>query len=310
MTSNTLRRFITLIAFELRDHKSLWLVPLALFGLANLCSLQIKSGTISFKFSEFMLNPQFIEESMTFGTFVSTIFATILAPFLFIVVLLYSFYALYSERKDKTIHFWKSLPISHTSVVLSKLICTLICFLLGGILSWVAMIEYGLILRFSSPGDISDIHVRLQPIYALFRVLLYFFLIWVAVLPVLGWGFFVSSLTNRNPLVIGIFLPWLIVGLSKLLPILHPIAVLISYSFEALLSTWSIFDGQGRKIDDALLMAIHHPKFWMGVFIGVALIAASILIRKRGGIQINRRIFDIFKKSTHSPEEFVGNKNP
>ena len=63
----------------------------------------------------------------------------LVAGFACIVVFFYLIDCLYSERRDRSILFWKSLPISDAQVVLSKLAIALVIVPLGAILLAMAM---------------------------------------------------------------------------------------------------------------------------------------------------------------------------
>jgi len=76
-----------------------------------------------------------------------------------IVVFFYLIDCLYTERKDRSILFWKSLPVSDVSVVLSKLAVAMVVvpvgvILLSAVTQLVNFITVSLILHGSVIGDI------------------------------------------------------------------------------------------------------------------------------------------------------------
>jgi ABC-2 type transport system permease protein len=116
----------TLIRREMWEHRALWIVPLviaavivaaALFPHAN---LQMDDADLS--------TPQ--KQLAVFAIFHS---ALSIPQFLLLGVLLpfYLLDCLYAERKDRSILFWKALPVSDAQTVLSKFLVALAIVPLG-----------------------------------------------------------------------------------------------------------------------------------------------------------------------------------
>ena len=63
----------------------------------------------------------------------------LISVFMTIVVFFYLIDCLYTERKDRSILFWKSLPLSDTEVVLSKLAVAIVVVPIGVILLTAVM---------------------------------------------------------------------------------------------------------------------------------------------------------------------------
>ncbi|MFT4633352.1 MAG: ABC-2 type transport system permease protein [Candidatus Pseudothioglobus sp.] len=92
-------------------------------------------GVLPFSDKEKVLN-------MAYFTFVSP-----LAPVLWGVIFMYFLTCLYDDRKDRSILFWKSLPVSDTMTVLSKLLTGLVVL---PVIFFVAMLMLQLILLLAS----------------------------------------------------------------------------------------------------------------------------------------------------------------
>ena len=112
---------ITLVRREFWEHRALWLAPLAVVGLLMLCAA---IGRIHIDLED--AGPV---EGEAQRVAVSTIIQWVLAMPLYLVVLLVtSFYlldCLYAERKDRSILFWKSLPVSDELTVSAKMLVAL-----------------------------------------------------------------------------------------------------------------------------------------------------------------------------------------
>jgi len=134
----------TLIRREFWEHKPLWIAPL----VVSLCLVLISAviaGEITLPAFEGRLQsgPNAVGAQAFFKS--GILIGVILFQFMIasIVVSFYLLDCLYSERKDRSILFWKSLPVSDTSTVLSKfavasVVMPLGVFLLAGITSLLA----------------------------------------------------------------------------------------------------------------------------------------------------------------------------
>ncbi|MGC1458667.1 MAG: hypothetical protein WA825_10345, partial [Steroidobacteraceae bacterium] len=114
----------TLIRRELWEHRALWIAPLAVAALLLLLAI---IGKTNADFGQVALPEQR-----------RALFAVIMAyavvpQFLVlgIVSWMYAGDCLYAERKDRSILFWKSMPVSDTLTVLSKLLLVVVLVPLG-----------------------------------------------------------------------------------------------------------------------------------------------------------------------------------
>jgi len=113
------RTFRTLVRREFWEHRSLWLAPLAVTALL-LASALLTHGVAKIDAGDASewLDPQVKTNLFALAQWGLTI------PHYLVMILLQTFYlldCLYAERKDRSILFWKSLPVSDSITVLSKL---------------------------------------------------------------------------------------------------------------------------------------------------------------------------------------------
>ena len=135
-------------------------------------------------------------------------------PFLLLAVLTQFFYslgALYTERQDRSILFWKSLPPSDTDTVLSKLcIASVVVPLAALAVAVVAVLLVSILLTF---------HLRSMPLLtgtfwtfqvwgqALVVMVYAWLVIMVWTLPMVGFNLLISAVSPRSPFMISILLP-------------------------------------------------------------------------------------------------------
>jgi ABC-2 type transport system permease protein len=109
-----LRQFYSLIEREIWESRSLYIAPLAaacVFLLGFVISLA------SFRVH---LRSALSPAELRSVTQAFDVVAVLMMGVTFLVALLYCLDALYGERRDRSILFWKSLPVSDTATVLSK----------------------------------------------------------------------------------------------------------------------------------------------------------------------------------------------
>jgi ABC-2 type transport system permease protein len=147
--------FPMLIRREFWEHKSLWIAPLVWVGLlvffftwgviqapmehsadALLSAHTIDEMHLSDQDREQMKNAIKLPEDRKQSMFAFSFLAIygLVSVFMTIVVFFYLIDCLYTERKDRSILFWKSLPISDANVVLSKFAVAMVVVPIGVIL--------------------------------------------------------------------------------------------------------------------------------------------------------------------------------
>jgi len=114
----------TLIRREFWEHRALWIAPLAVAAFVLVVAI---IGKVSFDWNLAALPEQ---RRAVFGV----IMAYAVVPqyiTLGIIMWMYAADCLYTERKDRSILFWKSMPVSDTLTVLSKLLVVMVIVPLG-----------------------------------------------------------------------------------------------------------------------------------------------------------------------------------
>ena len=122
-----MKTLITLIRRELWEHRALWFVPLMIgvlmIGLSMVASVFNSNANIQVHIdgeaTEFLAGLNRDKSVRNFGWGIGGIFALQLLVTL-IVLANYVLDTLYSERKDRSILFWKSMPVSDGMTVASK----------------------------------------------------------------------------------------------------------------------------------------------------------------------------------------------
>jgi ABC-2 type transport system permease protein len=110
-----LRQFFSLIEREVWESRSLYIAP---FATACVFLVGFVISLVSFRrHLRSALTPAELHSVITQPFDVVAVLMMVVS---FLVALLYCLDALYGERRDRSILFWKSLPVSDTATVLSK----------------------------------------------------------------------------------------------------------------------------------------------------------------------------------------------
>ena len=270
---NTTRPFLTLVRRELWEHRGLIWAPLAMALTIIVLSLLGAAQDIT------LPGVVVVRDADEQRDFLSTLMIGLLVPQLLaglVVVFFYLLDGLFTERRDRSILFWKSLPVSDTKTVLSKLFVALVAMPLW---IWALSLLVGLVVFGVLAAKVSN-----TPAAALgtwhgedWLVLQATLLGKLAVaalwyLPVAGWLLLVSVLAKRAPFLWAT-LPFLVLSLAERIALgTNVMGALVAqrlFGFREEVSLMSEF---------SLLAS---PDLWIGVAIGAALVYAAIRVRQR-----------------------------
>lgn len=294
---------VSLVQREVWEHRSLWVTPAA---VALVMSLVVLTSFIAASGFGEMVDIAIIGASnvgeterraalMAFLLGITIVFVISM----WVLTIFYSLDSLYAERKDKSILFWRSLPITDAETVISKLLTAvvvvplftfaavavthLISLLLSSI--WIAM----------EGGSAGHLIWGSVPLFDTWLAMLIFLLatpLWLS--PFIGWFLFVSVWTKRSPLLMA-FLPIIIV------PMLEYFALSTTMLWHAITTRFSkmplfggfdpsrFFDHEKLEVtaDSVSLLAqldigafLLSPSLWAGLVVCGLLTTAAIYVRR------------------------------
>jgi ABC-2 type transport system permease protein len=139
----------------------------------------------------------------------SSLFFTIVLAF---VVFFYLLGALYDDRKDRSILFWKSLPASDTLTIASKLLAAMVVapliFWLVFVLTQIVMAVIASIMVLSVGENPWTLFLSvLNPLKAWSILLVSYLAASIWFLPIYGWLLLVSAFAPRIPLLFAVLPP-------------------------------------------------------------------------------------------------------
>jgi len=206
----------------------------------------------------------------------------------FIVGIFYSLDALYGERRDRSILFWKSLPVSDVTTVLSKLaipliILPLLSFAITVVTQFVMLLMSSAVLLGSglSVGTLgsrmSFFHMSLMLLYHILTV----HGLWYA--PIYGWLLLVSAWAPRAPFVWAFLPPFVIWGVEKIAFRTSHFLGMLQYRLTGPVpSTTTARSGNLMEMMSALTPTqfFSTPGLWVGLAVAAIFLAAAVRLRR------------------------------
>lgn len=131
--------------------------------------------------------------------------------------------SLYKDRKDKTILFWKSLPVSEKINVLVKLFFGAFCYTgVALIIAWITCIIIFVLIFFAqfllgAQGIFTAILSELTFMNFIVLPLISLFMAALWGVPVFGYVLFVSALVKRAPFFMAIWPPLAVIIIEKII---------------------------------------------------------------------------------------------
>jgi ABC-2 type transport system permease protein len=205
----------------------------------------------------------------------------------FIVSIFYSLEALHGERRDRSILFWKSLPVSDLTTVLSKasiplIVLPLLSFAIVVVTELIMLLLSSLVLM----GSGLSVATLWAPVSQMLLMLLYHLVtvhvLWYA--PIYGWLLLVSGWARRAAFLWAA-LPWLAVcALEKIAFNTTHFAAMLGYRFEggpeAMPGVDSFFDPMTQLTPGRFLSS---PGLWIGLLIAAGFFTAAVRLRRYQG---------------------------
>ena len=117
-----MNRFLWLVRREVWEHKAIWVAPAIVIGCLMLLMLtgNVHLGPIGTVNGHAVLGEATDEIKLKLLVIVYAGLALVVFMVMGIVAFFYALDALYADRRDRSVLFWKSLPLSDAETVLSK----------------------------------------------------------------------------------------------------------------------------------------------------------------------------------------------
>ncbi len=258
---------------ELWEHRSIYIAPLAaavVFLLAFLTGLTLSPVHRH----EGLDTPNALAAALIMGT-------------AFIVGIFYSLDALYGERRDRSILFWKSLPVSDLTTVLSKfaipvIILPLLSFAIAVVTQFV-MLLLSSAVRMGGGMTSGTLWSRMSFLH-MSSMLLYHFLtvhgLWYA--PIYGWLLLVSAWAPRAPFLWAFLPPFVVWGVEKIAFGTSHFLAMLRYRLTGPEPVSTARGGNLMEMISGLTAAqfFSTPGLWIGLAVAAIFLAATVRLRR------------------------------
>ena len=207
-----------------------------------------------------------------------------------VVAVFYCLGSLHNERRDRSILFWKSLPVSDLTTVLSKAMLPLVVLPIATFAVIVAthlvMLAIGVGVALANGQDVSALwdQVQLFKVWGLILYSLVVLALWHA--PLWGWFMMVSAWAKRTTFLWGVGPPLALCVVERFAFGASHIWSLITYRIFGGLKEAFVSTPQGQQqglempqIDVAKFVAT--PGLWIGLVAAALFLAAAVWLRRR-----------------------------
>lgn len=201
---------VALIKREVWEHRSIWITPATVAFVMQFLVIAIVIMVAAFGEEvnpeiERLADATLPDAAREAALAVVLLILTFVFPLaMWFLMIFYCLDSLYAERKDRSILFWRSLPITDAETVVSKLLtialaipfATMAAIMVSHLLNLI-IISVWLGMEGANPFRFIWGAVPLFDTWAAIFVFLLAIPIWIA--PLLGWFLFISAWAKRGP---------------------------------------------------------------------------------------------------------------
>ncbi len=208
-----------------------------------------------------------------------------------IVAVFYSLDALYGERRDRSVLFWKSLPVSDLTTVLAKasipiFILPLLSFVITIVTQIIMLLMSSVVLAASG---LSPARLWSELSFIQMSLLLLYHLVTVHALgpaPIYAWLLLVSAWARRMPFLWAVLPPLAIVVVEKVVFNTSYLLSMLKYSasgsgLEAVTPPGSFPTHPMTHLTPGHFLG--SPSLWVGLAVTAVFLAAAVRLRRNRG---------------------------
>ena len=277
------RRLYWSIRREVWENRSIYLAPLIVAAFVLFAAL-VNTARLPQK----MRQPHAQAQHQMMAVGPSTMAAMPIMFVTFVVGMFYSIDALYGERRDRSILFWKSLPVSDRTTVLSKaaiplVVLPIIAFVLGEIAQFIVLLVSTVVLGVNGLSVAplwSEFRFLQEPLATFYHLMVH--LLYLA--PFYGWLLVVSAWARRAPFLWAV-MPVILFSIlermvfrTKILPALMEERLM--GAMRAGFAEGAQMGMPGRLSELAPLKFVMSPGLWIGLAFTAACLAAAVRLRR------------------------------
>jgi ABC-2 type transport system permease protein len=274
-----------LVSRELWEYRSIYIAPLAVAGLCLL----------GFLINLFHLPENIRTETpmqqnvMIVGPYNFAALIIMLSTFL--VAVFYCLESLHGERGDRSILFWKSLPVSDTMTVLAKaciplVVLPVVTFAITAATQWVMLMMSSAVLLLMGQSA-APLWMHLWPLQMWLGLLYHLIAVhalWYA--PLYGWLMLVSAWARRAPFLWAALPPLAIGVVEKIAFGTSHFATMLQHRIGGG-SDGAVSASNGMSMDPLTMLTLGRflisPGLWIGLGLAAIFLAGAVRLRRYRG---------------------------
>lgn len=270
---------------EFWEYRVIYIAPLAVASLV-LFGFLISALTLPYRLSISALDPEQLRAAMLTPYEVG---ATLILGAAFIIGIFYCLDALHGERRDRSILFWKSMPVSDLTTVMAKLtipvvVLPLLSFAITVVTQFLMLLLHTLMLLGTGVSfgtlwtESSFIHASVMLLYHIVTV----HGLWYA--PFYGWLLLVSAWAPRAPFLWAVLPPFVLCYIEKLAFNTNHLRDLLWYRVMGPSAPMA----HSNNLMDILaaltpMQFLSTPGLWTGLALAAAFLAVAVRLRRYRG---------------------------
>ena len=295
---------LALVKREIWEHRSIYVTPIAIAVIVSLVSL---AGMVTVSAFDKEVHMALFSASNIAGdaerqAALAVFFLGTSWVFLFALVILTTFYTLdclYAERKDKSILFWRSLPVTDAETVVSKLLTAVVVLPLFTVTAIVITHLVNLLITtvwvMMKGGNAAHLIWSSVPLFDNWAAALIVTIasaVWMS--PLIGWFLFVSAFTKRAPLLMA-FMPLIIIPIMEWIFFRSKIFANAIFGRGEVIPLFRemdiehFFDEERMVVNENMVSLLAHidigrfllsPSVWAGIVVCGLFTTAAIYVRR------------------------------
>ena len=278
---STLQLFSWSVRRELWEHRSLYLAPAIVAALVLLGFFFTTFGMLNISYNG---SPEGTHGGIP-ATGPYDLVTSLITITALLVGIFYTADALYAERRDRSILFWKSLPVSDLMTVLAKasmplLVLPFIVFVITVTTHLVmALASSAVLLRTGDPVGPLWSQLALPQMWVwLFGHLFTVTALWYA--PFYAWLLLVSAWSTRTPLLWAFLPPIALSALEAI--VFHTSHISKALSARLVHGSMTAAALTRNPVDRLHLLSIglSSPELWLGLLAAAVMFAGSVQLRR------------------------------
>ena len=279
------RPFYWSVRRELFEYRSIYLAPLAISGVVLLGFMVMLVRLPRTMRTAMAMEPMAHRHALAQHYEVT---AALIMAAAFIISIFYSLDSLYGERRDRSILFWKSLPVSDLTTVLAKaciplLVLPILSFAITLVVETIMLLLSSAVVAGSgfSVADYWNSLELYQTLWGLAYHLVTVHMLWYA--PLYCWLFLVSAWSRRTPFLWAVLPPFAVVIFEKVAFHTSYFLNFLNYRFSG--GNEAVGTPNGNMLDPDMHMTpgpfLITPGLWLGLLAAAVFLFIAARLRRQ-----------------------------